>query len=123
MRLVPEIRRDHENYDCDDRKHRRTDAHHEEDLATCARGSLPQQRSEKSTKTCCQHRCRSIDCQQQSEDKGDAEKRVHLVLLAQLSFLFLDQAIEFVEQFSISFADRVDDAGEHWFNLVGAVTQ
>jgi hypothetical protein len=45
-----------------------------------------------------------------------------LVLPAQLPFLFLDQAIEFVEQLSISFADRVDNAGEHWFNLVCPVT-
>src|SRR4029078_2423270 len=88
-----------------------------------ASGSRPQQWTKKSTETCCHHRCRSVDCQQQSEDEGDAEKRVHLVLLAQLSFLFLDQAIEFVEQFSISFADRVDDTGQHWFNLGRAMTQ
>ena len=46
-----------------------------------------------------------------------------LALPAQLAFLFLDQTIQFVEQFAIAFADRVDDTGEHWFDAICALAQ
>src|SRR6185369_6967048 len=42
---------------------------------------------------------------------------------AQLAFLLLDQTIELVEEFAIVFAERVDDAGEHWFNSDSAMTE
>ena len=122
MWLVSEVRGNHEDDDYDNREHRRPDAHHEQDLGACASGTFAQQRAEDTAEACCQHRRSGVDGQQQCEDKRDAEKRVHLVLPAQLPFLFLDQAIEFVEQLSISFADRIDNAGEHWFNLVCPVT-
>src|ERR1043166_4660001 len=121
--LVSEVRRNHEESDRDDRDNGRPNAHHEEDLSARARRTLSQQRPEKTTEACCQHRCGGVDGQQQGEYERDPEKRVHLVFPAQLSFLFLDQAIELVEKFSISLADRVDDAGQHWFDFIRAVAQ
>src|SRR6185369_2785896 len=46
-----------------------------------------------------------------------------LVLAPQLAFLFLDQAIELVEQFAISFADSVDDTSQHRLNAVRSMTE
>jgi hypothetical protein len=41
----------------------------------------------------------------------------------EFALLFLHETFELVEQLAISFGDRIDDASEHRFDLIGAVAQ
>src|SRR6185437_10602869 len=89
----------------------------------CPRGAFAEQRLTQTSEPRGHQRRSGVDGQQQCKDEGDAEEGVHLTLPSQLTFLFLDQAIEFVEQLAISFADRVDDTGQYRLNAVRSVTE